>query len=64
MLDKAFVKQPQQEEQIQNNIKERMQKIVLGEGQFAQNKQRIHNSLSVSKLEPFSIKLNFIPQRV
>ncbi len=30
MLDRNYVKQPQQRDHIQNNIKESMQKIVLG----------------------------------
>jgi len=33
MLRKNFVKQPQQRKYIQNNIEERMQEIILGEGQ-------------------------------
>lgn len=61
MLDEAFVEQPQQKKQIQNNIKERMQEIVLGEGQFVQNKQRIRNYLNVSKVEPLFIKLDSTP---
>jgi len=46
MLDEASIEQPQQKEYIQNNVKERMQEIVLGERQFVQNKQRIRNSLN------------------
>jgi hypothetical protein len=38
-----------------------MQEIVLGEGQFVQNKQRICNYPNVSKAEPFFIKLDSTP---
>jgi hypothetical protein len=38
-----------------------MQEIILGEGQFAQNKQRICNYLNVNKVEPIFIKLDSTP---
>jgi hypothetical protein len=41
-----------------------MQEIIVGEGQFVQNKPMIHNSFSASKEKLFSIKINYIPQRV
>jgi hypothetical protein len=35
--------------------------MLLGEGQFVQNRPMICNSPNVSRLEPFFVKLNFVP---
>jgi hypothetical protein len=49
MLDKNSIKQPQPRKLIQNRLEKRIQKIILGEGQFVQNKQEIHNFPNVSR---------------
>jgi hypothetical protein len=64
MLEKDYVKQPQMKEHVQNSLEERMQEIGLGEGQFVQNRIRIHNSPNVNRAKPFSIRLDSIPHRV
>jgi hypothetical protein len=64
MLDKDFVKQPQLIKLIQKNLEERMQEIILGEGQFVQNKLKIWNSPNVNIGNFFFVKLNSIPKIV
>ncbi len=50
MLDKDLIKQPPQKEHIQNTIKDKMQEIILGEGQLIiQNGTMICRSPNVSK---------------
>jgi hypothetical protein len=49
MLDKNSIKQPQPRMLIQNSLEKRIQEIILGERQFVQNKQEIHNFPSVTR---------------
>ncbi len=64
MLDRDYVKQPQTRKQVQNTLKGRMQEVGLCEGQFVQNRLKIHNYLNLSRVEPFFVKPNYIPQIV
>jgi hypothetical protein len=63
MLDIDFLEQPRLKEQIQNNLKERMHEIVLGEGHFIQNKLGVYNFPSVSRAKPFFVLLDYIYHR-
>ncbi len=60
MLDKDFIKQPQMRKWIQNSLENRLQEIGQDETWFVQNGLRIHNSSNVSRVEPFSIRPNYI----
>ncbi len=64
MLNIYIEEQPQMRKQVQNHLKGKMQGIHLGEEQFVQNRPRICNSLNVSRLEPFFVRLNSTPQMV
>jgi hypothetical protein len=50
--------------QVQNTLEGRMQKVCLWEGNFVQNRLKIHNYINLNRVEPFSIRPNSIPQIV
>jgi hypothetical protein len=49
---------------VQNTLKGKMQEVGLCEVQIVQNRLKIHNYLNLSRVEPFFVKPNFIPQIV